>query len=153
MNDAVGTTKSVTGGITVQPDGTIVSDTSKITVDLQSLQTDNGMRDNYVKRNTLQTDKYPNAEFLPRSTEGLPNPLPTSGEVKFQLHGDLTVHGVTKPVTWDVTAQVAGKDLRGKATTAVKFGGFDLAQPRVARVRSIQDNIRLELDFHLTGES
>ncbi|MCI0356842.1 MAG: YceI family protein, partial [Acidobacteria bacterium] len=81
---------------------------------------------------------------------GLPSPLPTTGEVKFQLVGELTVHGVTRTVTWEVTAQaVDGRELVGSAATSVTFADFGMTAPQVPVVLSVQENIGLELDFHL----
>jgi polyisoprenoid-binding protein YceI len=79
----------------------------------------------------------------------LPSPLPTSGPVTFQLAGDLTVHGVTHPTTWDVTAQIAGQSLTGSASTTVTFEDFGMTQPKVPVVLSVEDNLKLIVDFDL----
>ena len=149
-NDAVGTTADVSGQLALLPDGGLVSDASKITVDLRTLATDNRQRDNFIKSNTLQVNRFPNAEFVPTKAEGLPSPLPASGEATFKLTGLMTLKGVQKEVTWDVTATRSAGQLEGKATTAVKFGDFGMAPPRVASVLSITDEIRLELDLVAT---
>jgi polyisoprenoid-binding protein YceI len=146
-NDAVGTTRAVQGTIVFGPSGEIVREQSKVIVDLNSLRTDQPMRDAFIKQNTLQTQRYPTAEFVPHTAQGLPWPLPASGEAAFQLIGELTIHGVTRTVTWDVRARFTGQEVRGIATTSVTFGDFGMTQPRVARVLSIEDNIRLELEF------
>ncbi len=151
--EAVGTTTAVTGAIVVRPNGAIVSDQSKIVVDLQTLRSDESRRDNFIKQNTLQTNQFPTAEFVATEARGLPSTLPASGEATFQLVGDMTVHGVTRPVTWDVTARLAGNDLSGTATTSFKFGDFGMTTPRVAVVLSVEDNIRLEVDFRLVRQS
>jgi polyisoprenoid-binding protein YceI len=147
---AIGKTSAVTGAIVINPDGSVVSDASKFVVDVTGLTSDEGRRDNFVKRNVLETGTYPTVEFVPRQAMGLPSPLPTSGDVSFQLAGDMTIHGVTRPTTWDVTATVTnGSELAGTATTAFKFADFGLNQPRVPVVLSVEDNIKLEIDFHL----
>jgi polyisoprenoid-binding protein YceI len=146
-NDAVGTTTAVSGQLSLRPDGSPVTDASKITVDLRQLKTDSTMRDNFIKQNTLQTSRFPFAEFVPTRVEGLPSPLPASGEHAFKLTGLMTVHGIQKEVTWDVTANRSGTELEGTATTAVKFGDFGMSPPRVPVVLSIVDEIRLELDL------
>jgi polyisoprenoid-binding protein YceI len=147
-SDAVGATKKVEGTI-MMDGGKIVGSASKITVDLTSLATDSNMRDNYVRRRTLITDSFPTAVLVPRELHGLPSPLPPTGEMTFQLIGDLTVHGVTKQVTWDVTAKMDGSAVTGTATTNLKFDDFSMSKPRVARVLSVEDDIRLEYDFRL----
>jgi polyisoprenoid-binding protein YceI len=87
------------------------------------------------------------ATFAPREAQGLPSPLPTSGQVTFQLLGDLTVHGVTRPVSWQVTAQFADTSVSGDATTTVNITDFGMTPPRAGPVLSIEDGLTLELAF------
>lgn len=152
-SDAVGVTSAITGQLVVNSDGTLVRDESKFVVDLTTLKSDQSRRDNFIKNNTLETRQYPTAEFAPTEALGLPSPLPTSGSVKFQLVGDLTVHGVTHPTTWEVTAQIVdGQALVGSATTSFTFADFGMTAPRVSVVLSVEETIKLELDFHLVLE-
>lgn len=148
-SDAVGTTRAISGTIVIEPDGTIVSQESKFIVDLTTLKSDKAQRDRYVQNNTLQTSSYPTAEFVPTKAIGLPSPLPTSGTATFQLAGDLTIHGVTRPTTWDVTANVDGQGLAGSASTSFTFEDFGMTAPRVPVVLSVEDTIKFEVDFHL----
>jgi protocatechuate 3,4-dioxygenase beta subunit/polyisoprenoid-binding protein YceI len=145
-NDAIGKTDQVSGSITVQEDGSI-DPNSQFSVDVSTLASDQNMRDNYVRRNILQTDQYPNVTFKPTSVSGLENPLPTSGPVQFELTGDLTIRDVTKPVTWTVTGNADGDQASGTATTSFTFADFNLPQPRVPVVLSLVDNITLEVDM------
>jgi len=151
-NDAIGTTTSVSGSLVILPDGQPVAAESRFVVDLTTLKTDSSRRDGYIQRNTLETGTYPEAIFVPASAAGLPAPLPTSGAVAFQLTGDLTVHGVTRPVSWDVTGNVAGQTLSGTATTSITFTDFGMTLPRVGPVLSVEDLIRLQIDFVLSAE-
>lgn len=187
-NDAVGFTDAVQGSLVIRPDGSIDAANSRLVVDLRNLQTDQARRDNYVRRNVLQTDDFPEAVFVPRRAVGLawplpiPQPRPAPGAsgaapapapqgrpasppaagsrpgspVGFQLVGEMTIHGVTKEMTWDVVASVSvDGGLHGKAMTSFPFAMFDMTVPRVATVLSVEDDIRLEIDFHLarsTGE-
>lgn len=151
-NDAVGTTKTVSGAIAIDPaTGKVDPSQSKFTVNVASLATDIGMRDGFIKRSVLTTDQFPDASFVIKEVKGLSAPLPASGDVQFQIIGDMTVRDVTKPITWDVIAKVDGNTVSGQAKTALKFADFNLTQPRVPTVLSIEDNIRLELDFKLTA--
>ncbi|HEX6511610.1 MAG TPA: YceI family protein [Chloroflexota bacterium] len=146
-NTAVGTTTGVNGTIVLTGDGQLDASSSKITVDLTGLKSDESMRDNFVQRNTLQTSQYPDAVFVPTSVTGLPNPLPAAGSATFQLAGNLTVHDVTKPVTWTVHAQFNGQQVSGKATTPFTITEFGMAIPKAGPVLSVQDAGTLELDF------
>lgn len=152
-SDAVGTTGEVTGSIVLGPDGKVDSDQSKITVDMASLKSDSSMRDGYIKGRTLDVAQYPTATFVPTAITGLPSPLPTSGQHTFTVTGNLTAHGVTKPVTWDVTAAANGKNVTGQASTAFKFEDFGMTPPSTMMVLSVVDNIKLEVTLNLTRES
>ena len=146
-NDAVGSTRSVGGEIVLDPSGAILAEQSRIVVDLRSLRSDESRRDNFIQRNTLQTDRFPTAEFVPREAPGLPIPLPASGQAAFQLVGELTVHGVARPATWEATASFGEQEVAGTAVTRVKMTDFGMTPPRVGPVLSLEDELTLELDF------
>jgi polyisoprenoid-binding protein YceI len=148
-NDAVGRTSQVAGGIAVDAAGNVIVAESRFVINMAALETDNDRRDNFVRRNTLQTEAHPEAVFVPRSFDGLSFPLPDSGALQFRMTGDLTIRGVTKPASWNVMAQVTNGALRGEARTQFTFADFDIAKPRVASVLSVADEIRLEYSFFL----
>ena len=77
-NDAVGATSAVEGAIVFDAQGRLVPGDSRFTVDLRTLRSDEARRDNYVRRNTLETDRYPMVAFAPAEARGLPAPLPRS---------------------------------------------------------------------------
>lgn len=148
-NDAVGATTEIGGGIAFASDGNIVPSDSKFLIKIGSLTSDRDMRDNFVRTRVLEADQYPTVEFAPTSVKGLGSPLPTSGAHEFQLVGNLTVHGITKPTTWNVKATMTNGQVTGNAATAFTFAEFGLAQPKVPIVLSVGDTIKLEYDFTL----
>jgi polyisoprenoid-binding protein YceI len=145
--DAIGATKAVAGQIVVGADGKVVKESSKVTIQLSDLKSDQTRRDNFLRRSTLETTKYPQAQLVPVALEGLLLPIAPGSSQTFSVRGDLTVHGVTRPTTWQVTARAEGKDIVGTAATAFTFKDFSLEQPRVPVVLSVADTIRLEYDF------
>lgn len=152
-NDAIGKTSQVQGSILIGADGRLVRDSSSFTVDLKTLESDQTRRDGFIKRNTIQTDSFPNAVFIPASAQGLPAVLPATGDLTFTLTGDMTIHGITRPTTWQVKAKrVASGAVTGTATTEFKFGDFGMTIPKVGRVVSVDDKIILEYDFHLVPQ-
>jgi hypothetical protein len=61
----------------------------------------------------------------------------------------MTIHGVTKELTWNmVTSVTPDGGLHGKAMTNFPFATFGMTRPSVATVLSVEDDIRLEIDFH-----
>jgi len=152
-NDAVGITKGVRGIIVIDDEGRVIPEDSWFVVDLTTLKSDKERRDGYVQRRLLETEQYPTAELIPTEVRGLPWPLPTKGAMSFELVGDLTVHGVTNSTTWQVNAEPVEGGFFGTATTKFTFEDFGLTKPRVAVVLSVEDEIELELQFHLVPGS
>ena len=151
--DAVLTVKGASGSFALNADGTFTSD-SKITCNVSTLASDQRDRDNFIKQDTLAVGQFPTAALVPTKTTGLTLPLPASGTFTFTLAGKLTLHGVTKDVTFDVTAKRDGATLTATATAnpTWKFADFGMRAPSVPfRVVSIVDEIKLTVDIVATG--
>ena len=151
-NDAIGVTKTITGTILAYPDGRIVKDSSKIVIHLDSLKSDKDRRDGFLRRRTLETEKFPTVELIPTEIRGFNGSIPASGAVNFQLLGDLVLKGVPHPTVWNVTARAEGTDVAGTATTAFTFKDVGLDQPKVPVVLSVADTIKLEYDFRIVRQ-
>ena len=148
-NDAVGATTEVSGGIAFDAAGKLVPASSKFVVNVGTLKSDKDRRDGYVRGRILETNQFPTVELSPTSIRGLTLPVPTSGSKTFQVLGNLTVHGVTKPTSWQVDAKFDGERITGTAATTFLFSDFGLTQPRVPVVLSVADSIKLEYTFAL----
>ena len=107
------------------------------------------MRDGYIQSRTLETEKFPTLEFVPKRAVGLPTPLPAGMQAQagFQLVGDMTLHGVTSETTWNVVATFGNEVVAGRATTTLQFPTFQLTKPTLARLLSVDDKIELEIEF------
>ena len=68
-----------------------------LTADINSITTDNDQRDGHLKSpDFFDAAKFPTLTFKSTSFK-------KDGDKKYKVTGDLTMHGVTKPVTLDVT--------------------------------------------------
>lgn len=99
---------------------------SKGTIDATSINTNNSKRDEHLRSpDFFDTAKYPTLEFSSTSVSDLKG---TKGKLK----GNLTIHGVTKPVVFDVEFLGTGKDPWGNekaaltATTTINRTDFGL---------------------------
>ena len=145
--EAVGTTKAIIGNLYLGAQGEPRT-CSRFDIDLRTLTSDDPRRDNYLYNNTLQTGTYPLATFILSTVEGLNGPL-TEQETTFRLIGDLTIHGVTKLVAWDVTASRKGDAIVGKAVTVFEMPEFAITPPRVGPVIALDETVKLEVDLVL----
>jgi polyisoprenoid-binding protein YceI len=132
-----------------QVEGTLVydeKDPSKATVEatlpLSGLDTFVPKLDEHLKTaDFLDAAKYPTVTF--KSTKVTP-----AGKGKLKVVGDLTVHGVTKPVTLDVTLNKIGPHPMMKvqtvgfdATTTIKRSDFGVG----AYVPNVSDEIKVRI--------
>ena len=146
-NDAVGTTHSVQGSFHIRTGDAPLVNNVNITVDLSTLQTDSPMRDNYVRRNSLQTDTYPNATFVSVSTLGLPATYTEGQPIHFQLVGNLTMHGKTNKATFDVQGKVANSEITGTATSTVYMTDYGIQPPNLANIAISQNKVLVTINF------
>ena len=147
-NEAEGTTNLVSGTFTINADGTIAPD-SKLTIDLRGLKSDQDQRDGFIQNRTLETAKFPNAEFVPTKLTGLDKMIPSTGQAGISLTGNLTIHGVTKEVTFQgiATFNPRTNSVAGRAKTSLTFDEFGLSQPKIGRLASVDNKIDLELVY------
>src|SRR5438128_10357381 len=122
---AKGATNEVSGTLYLTGDGTALAadQTSSFSVKLRNLTSDKSMRDQRVQQ-ALETSRYPTATFTITSVSGY-NPAVAEGqEQTLELSGNLELHGVTKPATWEVKAYRQGNGIWALATDNVKFNVF-----------------------------
>jgi polyisoprenoid-binding protein YceI len=113
ITEVEGNFKSFSGNIvTTNPDFTDAS--VDFSVDVKSINTDNEMRDNHLKSaDFFNADKFPQMTFKSSSFKKV------SGN-KYELAGDLTMHGITKKVKFDVTYGGSVKDPYGNTKAGFK---------------------------------
>jgi polyisoprenoid-binding protein YceI len=97
-----------------------------VTIDLASLTTGTEGRDNHLRSaDFFDVENHPTATFNSTKVEKV-------GEDRLRVTGDLTIRGVTKPVTLDATVEGKVKDMQGKdrygftATTSFSRKDFGL---------------------------
>jgi len=75
-----------------------------VTADMHSIFTNNEQRDEHLRNSDFfESDKYPELKFVSTNIEKV-------DEETFNLYGDLTIKGVTKPVKLDVEYNGLTKD-------------------------------------------
>ncbi len=144
-SDAVLTTNAIQGQLFLGAD-TKPMEGAKIMVDLRTLKSDSNGRDNFVKTNTLQVNQFPLAEYVITGVDGWTGPLTEGKSSTFKLLGNMTIHGVTKPVTFDTTATMSGGNVTGTATTTFKFQDFGMTPPSVS-IATATDTIKLDMNI------
>ena len=148
-NTAVGSTNTIIGTIYFDGDGNPMA-CSRVDVDMRTLVSDESRRDKYLRGSTLQTDTYPVATFVVTSVNGLDGALQDGQETTFYLVGNLTMHGQTRQARWEVTATLDGDNLTGQAATEFDMADYNITEPKVGPVLSVDSTIQLEIDVVAT---
>jgi polyisoprenoid-binding protein YceI len=125
----------------------------KVTIDVNTITTHVAQRDTHLKSaDFLEVAKYPTMTF--ESTA-----ITAAGAGKYKMTGNLTMHGVTKPVTFDLDAPsgvivdpMNGARRVGAAASGTinrkDFGvNYDGKLPN--GTPSVSDEIRIQLDVEL----
>jgi polyisoprenoid-binding protein YceI len=140
---AVGVTNAVEGEFEVTTDGQPSGKVTRMRVDLRTLKSDSPRRDNAIRRQWLESDKYPYADFVSTDALNLPASYTEGEQVTFTLVGDMTVRDVTKPVEWTVVGTLQGDTVTGEATTTIKMSDFGFAAPDIGGVLKAEDEAAL----------
>lgn len=141
---AVGRTTDVTA--TLQFDGNAIT-AVQVEANLTALKSDNTMRDTALRRQALETEQFPTATFTLTSPIVIGS-IPTEGTpVQTTATGNLTLHGVTRPITIAVEGMLTGGRVVVVGSTEIVFADFGIAQPRSAAVLSVEDRGTLELQL------
>jgi len=143
-SNAVGKTRAVSGDIFLTREGLAAEQPSSFKVDLRTLASDEGRRDNYIKQNTLHTDTFPFAEFLIDEVQGFPADYAEGEEVALALTGRMTIRETQLPLTFQVKARQAGDALTAVADTQFKMTDFGLDPPQLGFV-SVEDGVQLQV--------
>jgi polyisoprenoid-binding protein YceI len=138
----------VAGQLALDPVDLSSAQVGTIQVNARTLVTDNDFRNRAVKNRILLTDNYEFVTFTPTEVIGLPETGAVGETYTFQIAGDLTITDVTRPVTFDAVATATSEaQIEGTATTAFPYTDFELFIPDAPAVDTVDDEVRLELDF------
>jgi polyisoprenoid-binding protein YceI len=139
---------------TVEFDETDPSDgRADITIGAGSIDTRDAQRDAHLKSaDFFDVETYPTLRFVGTDVEGTPQ--------HFTLSGDLTIHGVTRPIALDVRFEGKGKDPWGgerygyTATAQLNRKDFGLTWNAALETGGwlVGDEVKITLDLQLIRE-
>jgi polyisoprenoid-binding protein YceI len=147
FNLAVGRTSQVAGEVTLDPAAPQNSALGTFTADISQFASDSDRRDNAIRGRYLESSKYPTVTFKPTTVEGLPQTYQEGQEITFKVSGDLTIRDVTKPVSFDVTANLSGGALSGQAVTTILMSDFGFGPISIAGILNTEDQAKITLTF------
>jgi polyisoprenoid-binding protein YceI len=111
----------------------------ELTVQTASLNTENQMRDGHLKSpDIFDVEKYPTMDFKSKSFTQI------AGN-RYKMAGDLTIKGVTQPISMDVTMVGPGKNERAKR--------FEIGVKALGKLSRLAYGVGVKLDtFSVSDE-
>jgi len=138
---AVGRTHTITGHLTIA--GTSVT-AATFSVPTDTIHSDKSQRDAQFDGRIMEVAQYPTATFTLTSPIDLA-PLPAVGVITdYTAHGQLTLHGTTRAVTFTLTAEVKGGHIEVAGDIPVLFSDYNIQNPSFAGFVTTQDHGLLE---------
>ena len=144
---AVGRTSSITGSITI--DGTRVTD-GRFTVDMATVTSDESRRDAQFNGRIIETGTYPTATFTLTKPIDLGSRPARGVRRTFRATGNLTLHGVTKTVTLELTGQYTGSVVQVAGSIPITFADWSIPNPSFGPVTT-EDHGVLEFVLNLVS--
>ncbi len=135
--------------IDAQADESFGSPDFNVTIQTASIDTQNTRRDDHLKsEDFFEVESYPTITFKSKSIE-------KTGDNTFRINGDLSMHGVTKPVTLDgklngiITDERSQKLKAGlKITGVVKRSDFNIG----GSVAPIGDEVAITINTEMAQQ-
>jgi len=144
--EAAGRTAEVTGTMVVQ--GTTIP-SATVTADVTKLKSDRAQRDNAIKGQALETERFGTATFTLTQPITLASP-PVLGERQtVQATGDLTLHGQTKRVTVPLQAEWKGDTIAVAGSAPIALVDYGITPISTGFV-AVDDQGELELQLVFT---
>jgi polyisoprenoid-binding protein YceI len=123
---AVGRTSAVTGSITLS--GTTVPKAS-FSVDMTKVTSDRSQRDGQFQGRIMDTSDFPTATFVLTSPIDLGSVPAVGTKITPSATGKLTLHGTTKTVTIELTAERVGNTIQVTGSTPITFSDYGIHNP------------------------
>ncbi len=146
----MGVTGDVSGQFLLTQDEHIQS--LEIVVDLRTLDSGSSDRDNHVRNDTFETDKYPYATFRVTDAPVLSGNYVEGQNVSFKLGGQLTLHGITRPEVFAMQGKLVGNTITGTASTLIHLQDFKMKPPQTTSVVTITVSNAVTLSINFTAK-
>jgi polyisoprenoid-binding protein YceI len=117
----------------------------ELVVDATTGQSGSNARDKKMKREILETSKFPTIVFAPQHINGT---VATNGGSQVQLQGTMTLHGQSHPMTIVIPVQVNGNNASADVHFVVPYVQWGLKNPSTLFLRVSQI---VDIDVHAVG--
>ena len=135
---AVGRSNQITGGLSVE--GTQIT-SADFEVDVASITSNETRRDGQFRGRIMSADEFPTATFVLTEPIELGSEPAEGLEVVAEATGELTLRGITNPVTFEVTAKLENGLIGVLGSIPVVFADYSIANPSFGGVTTEDEGL------------
>ncbi|MBO9584882.1 MAG: YceI family protein [Flavobacterium sp.] len=106
------------------------------------------LMEEHFNENYMESSKFPKATFKGKIINFDASKL---SNAKYDLEGDLTIHGVTKKIKTKITLVLKDRKINADCNFIVKAKDFDIKIPSIVKDK-ISENINISADFILADK-
>ena len=100
-----------------------------LSINSASFHSGNILRDTNARRTVFDSGEFPLISFSSKRITSQSNQLLEDTETEVMVEGDLSMHGVTQPLSLNVTVKRKGSSLNASGRFTVKLSDFAMSRP------------------------
>ena len=112
---------------------------------IKSFHFEKALMQEHFNENYMESSKYPKATFKGKISNLSSINLKVNGDYRAAVQGDLTIHGVTKPVQADAVLKVSNGIIHATSTFQVAVADYNIEIPKVVR-ENIAKIVQINID-------
>ncbi|MBX2815559.1 MAG: YceI family protein [Saprospiraceae bacterium] len=118
-----------------------------VKMDMVDFHFEKALMEEHFNENYIESDKYPTAIF--QGSFSSENDLSVDGDYTIMAEGEITLHGITKPLLAEVAIQTSEGKIEAKSNFKIKTADHEIKIPRIV-IKNIAEIIDVTVDLTLT---
>jgi polyisoprenoid-binding protein YceI len=114
---------------------------------MKSFDFKKALMEEHFNENYVESNKFPKATFKGKITNLDQLNVTKNGKYVLEIAGDITIHGVTKPLKIKAEAVVADGQIKASAVFPLIVKDFNISIPRLVR-NNIAEKVEVSVSFN-----
>ena len=115
---------------------------------IKAFKFEKALMQEHFNENYLESDKYPKAIFKGKISESIKISGKTSWQKTVFIEGNLTIHGVTKPIKERVNLSLKEGEIVVKTTFYININDYEIDIPSTV-MNNISEKVKITINFKM----
>jgi hypothetical protein len=149
-SDAVGRTSAITGSATVAESKDVVTiSRASFVVAVDTLKSNESMRDQHIRTIGLQSDTYPKATFVRSSPVTLPASALAGQTIHTSVTGVFNIHGTSRREIVPLQMRLSNSSIKAVGSLTFPWAEFNMTAPSVGGFVNVTNRATMEFELAL----